>query len=117
MLDRNSHYFSGEISMAVSIRFSGRTRKRPLAQAVHASLAAIFFSGYALAAGSSLPPNLGNGLDQVVKAKTAAYRDSSADEQGNAMYDAAIVDAQGRVLVRINPTPPAKGKQAGSIQS
>src|SRR4051812_3051202 len=52
-----------------------------------------------------LPANLGNGLDKGVQAKSkvSAFQNSAASEQGNAIFDSAITDAQGRVMVRVNP--------------
>jgi hypothetical protein len=60
---------------------------------------------------ATIPANLGNGLDKVVQAKSkvAAYQNAAANDQGSAMYDLAITDAQGRVLVRINPMGDGKG--------
>jgi hypothetical protein len=58
-----------------------------------------------LAAAAPLPANLGNGLDKVIQAKSKipAFQSSQASEQGNAIFDSAITDAQGRVMVRVNP--------------
>ena len=73
---------------------------------LHSLSAGAFSLALAGAAGAaSLPANLGNGLDKVVqaKSKTPAFQNSAATEQGNATYDSAITDAQGRVMVRVNP--------------
>ena len=74
-------------------------------------------TGAALAA--SIPSNLGNGLDKVVQAKSKlpAFQNSAASDQGNAMFDLAITDDQGRVLVRINPSSDANGKPKVNIRS
>ena len=68
---------------------------------------------------ASIPANLGNGLGDVVRAKTniPAFRNSAADEQGNAMFDLAITDASGRVLVRVNPSSPSKSNPNSNARS
>jgi Subtilase family len=52
-----------------------------------------------------LPANLGNGLDKVVQAKSKipAFQNSAVADEGNATFDSAITDAQGRIMVRVNP--------------
>ncbi len=95
--------------------------RRSLASTIARSLCfgAISFSLTGAAFAAAIPANLGNGLDKVVQAKStvAGFRNPDADDQGNAMFDLAITDAQGRVLVRINPSADSKGKPKVSVRS
>ncbi len=73
---------------------------------MHTFTAGVFLfslSGVSYAA-TSFPQNLGNGLDKLVQTKVPAFYNSVATSQGNALANLAIVDDQGRVLVRINST-------------
>src|SRR5262245_8860909 len=82
---------------------------RAILRSLSAGALSLSLAGFACAA--TLATNLGNGLDKLVQTKTKlpAFQNSAAAEQGNFMFDQAIKDSQGRVLVRINPQSNGKG--------
>ncbi|HEX3897441.1 MAG TPA: hypothetical protein VHW73_14675, partial [Rudaea sp.] len=90
---------------------------RSILRSLGACAISLSVTGAAFAA--AVPANLGNGLDKVVQAKSKvpAYQNAAAQEQGNAMFDLAITDAQGRVLVRVNPMGSVAGKQGIGINA
>jgi hypothetical protein len=90
---------------------------RAIVRAPGASALTIALAGTVTAA--TLPGNLGNGLDKVIQAKSkvSAFQNSAASEQGSALFDMAITDAQGRVLVRINPQSTGKGRPTIAVRS
>jgi hypothetical protein len=96
----------------------GRSRlARALLRSLSAGALSLSLAGVAGAA--NLPGNLGNGLDKVVQArsKSPAFQNSTGSEQGGALFDLAIKDSQGRVLVRINPQSTGKGRPTVAVQS